>query len=48
MALELTGKISSARVHGRLQELLRETSPYAGTPVIADLRNTENPCCCPT
>ena len=39
MALELTGKISSARVHGRLQELLRETSPYAGTPVIADLRN---------
>ena len=38
-ALELTGKVSSARVRDRLHELLRETSPYAGTPVIADLRS---------
>jgi hypothetical protein len=37
-ALELTGKVSSARVRDRLDELLRETSPYADTPVIADLR----------
>jgi hypothetical protein len=38
-ALDLIGKISSARVRDRLYELLRETSPYAGTPVIADLRS---------
>jgi hypothetical protein len=38
-ALELTGKISSARVRDRLNELLHETSPYARTPVIADLRS---------
>jgi hypothetical protein len=37
-ALELIGRVSSTRVHDRLRELLRETSPYAGTPVIADLR----------
>jgi hypothetical protein len=38
-ALELTDKVSSARIFDRLQDLLRETSPYARTPVIADLRN---------
>lgn len=38
-ALELTGKVSSARVCDRLRELLRETNPYAGVPVIADLRD---------
>jgi tetratricopeptide (TPR) repeat protein len=38
VALELAGKVSSARVRDRLYELLRETSPHAGTPVIADLR----------
>lgn len=37
-ALELTGKVSSTRVHDRFQEFLRETSPYASTPAIADLR----------
>lgn len=37
-ALELTGKVSSERVRDRLNELLRETSPYADIPVIADLR----------
>jgi len=39
MALELTGKVSSARVRDRLHELLDETGPYAGTPVITDLRS---------
>jgi tetratricopeptide (TPR) repeat protein len=38
-ALELTGKVSSARLLNRLHELLHETSPYAGTPLIADLRS---------
>jgi hypothetical protein len=38
-ALELIGKVSSARVRDRLHELLRETRPYAGTPVIDDLRS---------
>jgi hypothetical protein len=38
-ALELIGKVSSARVRDRLRELLRETNPYAGTPVIDDLRS---------
>ena len=38
-ALELTGKVSSSRVRDRLQELLRETGPYVGTPVIDDLRS---------
>jgi tetratricopeptide (TPR) repeat protein len=38
-ALELTGKVSSARVRDRLHELLRETSPHASTPVIRDLRS---------
>jgi hypothetical protein len=38
-ALELTGKVASARVRDRLHELLHETSPYASTPVIADLRS---------
>jgi hypothetical protein len=37
-ALELTSKVSSARVRDRLRELLAETSPYSGAPVIADLR----------
>jgi hypothetical protein len=37
-ALELTSKVSSARLRDRLHELLRETSLYAGTPVIAELR----------
>jgi hypothetical protein len=37
-ALELTGKVSSARVRDRLHGLLGETSLYASTPVIADLR----------
>jgi hypothetical protein len=39
MALELTDKVSSARVRDRLHELLRETSPYASTSIIADLRS---------
>jgi tetratricopeptide (TPR) repeat protein len=39
MALELISMISSARVRDRLHELLNETRPYAGVPVIADLRN---------
>ena len=38
-ALELTARVSSSRVRDRLQELLRETSPYVGTPVIDDLRS---------
>jgi tRNA C32,U32 (ribose-2'-O)-methylase TrmJ len=38
-ALELTDKVSSARLRDRLHELLRETNPYARTPVIADLRS---------
>ena len=38
-ALELTGKVSSARVRDRLHELLRETDPYVDAPVIADLRS---------
>jgi hypothetical protein len=38
-ALELTGKVSSARVRDRISELLHETSLYAGVPVIADLRS---------
>src|SRR5262249_17724292 len=38
-ALELTGKVSSARVRDRLLEFLRETSPHAKTPVIGDLRS---------
>ena len=38
-ALELMTKVSSTRVRDRLYELLDETSPYAGVPVIADLRN---------
>jgi hypothetical protein len=38
-ALELTGEVSSSRVRDRLNELLHETSPYADTPVIADLRS---------
>jgi hypothetical protein len=38
IALELTGKVSSARICDRLHGLLGETSLYAGTPVIADLR----------
>ena len=38
-ALELTGKVSSARVGDRLRELLGETSLYAGEPIIADLRD---------
>jgi len=38
-ALELTGKVSSARVRDRLHELFRETNRYASTPVIADLRS---------
>jgi hypothetical protein len=38
IALELTGKVSSTRVRDRFQEFLGETSLYAGTPVIADLR----------
>jgi hypothetical protein len=38
MALDLVGRVNSARVRDRLRELLRETSPYAGTPVISDLR----------
>jgi hypothetical protein len=38
-ALELTGKVSSTRVRDRLHEFLRETSPHAGTSVIADLRS---------
>jgi hypothetical protein len=38
-ALELTDKVSSNRLRDRLHELLRETSPYAGTPVITDLRS---------
>ncbi len=38
-ALELAGKVSSVRVRDRLYELLHETSPYADTPVIADLRS---------
>jgi len=38
-ALELTGKVSSARVRDRLHELLRETGPYLDAPVMADLRS---------
>jgi hypothetical protein len=38
-ALELTGKVSSARVRDHLHEFIHETSPYADTPVIADLRS---------
>jgi hypothetical protein len=38
IALELTGKVSSARIRDRLHGLLGETSPYAGAPVIDDLR----------
>jgi hypothetical protein len=38
-ALELTGAVSSARVRDRLQELFRETSPHARTPVLGDLRS---------
>jgi hypothetical protein len=38
-ALDLTGKVSSARVRDRLLEFLRETSPHAKTPVIGDLRS---------
>jgi hypothetical protein len=38
-ALELTGKVSSERVRDRLNELLRETGPYADILVIADLRD---------
>lgn len=37
-ALELTSKVSSARLRDRLRELLRETSPYSGAPLIDDLR----------
>jgi hypothetical protein len=39
MALELTAKVSSARVRDRLHELLDDTGPYAGIPVITDLRS---------
>jgi tetratricopeptide (TPR) repeat protein len=39
MALELIAKVSSARVRDRLRELLGETGPYIGTPVITDLRS---------
>jgi tetratricopeptide (TPR) repeat protein len=38
-ALELTGKVSSARVRDRVYELFDETSRYADAPVIADLRS---------
>ena len=38
-ALELAGKVSSARVCDRLHEFLRETSPHADALVIADLRS---------
>jgi hypothetical protein len=38
MALELTGKVGSARVRDRLHEFLHESSQYSGTPIIADLR----------
>jgi hypothetical protein len=38
-ALELSGKVSSARVRDRLLEFLHETSPHAKTPVIGDLRS---------
>lgn len=38
-ALELTDKVSSARVRDRLYELLHETSAFADAPVIADLRS---------
>ena len=37
-ALELTDGVRSTRIHDRLRELIRETSPYASTTVIADLR----------
>lgn len=37
-ALELIGRVSSIRVRDRLHELLKETSPYADAPVIAELR----------
>jgi hypothetical protein len=37
-ALELTSRVSSVRVRDRLYELHQETSPYADTPVIAELR----------
>jgi hypothetical protein len=37
-ALELAGKVSSARVRDRLHEFLCETSPHASTPVVRDLR----------
>jgi hypothetical protein len=39
IALELAAKVSSARVRDRLHELLQETSRYASTPVVADLRS---------
>jgi tetratricopeptide (TPR) repeat protein len=38
-ALELTEKVSSARVRDRLYEFIHETSPYADVPVIAELRS---------
>lgn len=38
-ALELTGKVCSARVCDRLHELFGETGKYADAPVIADLRS---------
>jgi tetratricopeptide (TPR) repeat protein len=38
-ALELTEKVSSARVRDRLHEFIHETSPYADVPVIAELRS---------
>ena len=38
-ALQLIGKVSSARLRDRLHELLHETSPYSDTPLIADLRS---------
>jgi hypothetical protein len=38
-ALQLTRKVSSARVRDRLLELLHETSPYTSTAAIVDLRS---------
>jgi hypothetical protein len=38
-ALELTDKVSSARLRDRLHELFGETGPHAHVPVIADLRS---------
>ena len=38
-AVEITCKVSSARVRDRLCELLRETCPYEHVPAIADLRS---------